>query len=444
VYRLAGVARQVCLRTIARSGSGRRRVPLPFDQSVIVDLLLALGLGLLVGFQRQAVHEPVAGIRTFALVTLLGCLCGLLVPALGAWIVPAGLLAVASLLVAVNVSPHAPVVPDHGDVGGLTTEISALVLFLVGAWLPLGSHAAALMVAGAVAVLLWAKERLHRLVAQTSAEDLRALMQFVLIALVILPILPDRPFGPYAVLNPREIWLIVVLVVGVSLAGYVAQRAFGARAGMVVTGLLGGVISSTATTVSMARRAADEASPVVPAIVTVIASTVSFIRVALLALALAGPHAPALAGPFVAMSLAMVGLSAVLVMRQRGRPATDAPPQRPRELSTAITFAALYAVVILAVAFARDRLGTSGLYGVSVLAGLTDVDAISLSTARLVAQDDLPVGTVGRMILVACLSNLVFKGGVAVALGSRPYARIVTVSFGIALLAGVLLLAFWP
>jgi uncharacterized membrane protein (DUF4010 family) len=416
-------------------------VPLAFDQSVIVDLLLALGLGLLVGFQRQAVHEPVAGIRTFALVTLLGCLCGLMVPALGAWIVPAGLLGVASLLVAVNVSPRAPV--EH-EGGGLTTEISALVLFLVGAWLPLGSHAVALVVAGAVALLLWAKERLHRLVAQTTAEDLRALMQFVLIALVILPILPDRPFGPYAVLNPREIWLFVVIVVGVSLAGYVAQRAFGARAGMVVTGLLGGVISSTATTVSMARRAAEEASPVVPAIVTVVASTVSFIRVSGLALALAGAHAPALAGPFVAMSLAMIVLSVVLVMRRRGRPPADTPPQRPRELSTAITFAALYAVVILAVAFARDRLGTSGLYGVSVLAGLTDVDAISLSTARLVAQDDLPVGTGWRMILVACLSNLVFKGGVAVSLGSRPYARIVTLSFGAALLAGVLLLALWP
>jgi uncharacterized membrane protein (DUF4010 family) len=419
-------------------------VPLASDQSVIVDLLLALGLGLLVGFQRQAVHEPVAGIRTFALVTLLGCLCGLMVPALGAWIVPAGLLAVASLLVAVNVSPRAPVAHEGGDVGGVTTEIAALVLFLVGAWLPLGSHAVALVVAGAVAVLLWAKERLHRLVAQTTAEDLRALMQFVLIALVILPTLPNRPFGPYAVLNPREIWFLVVLVVGVSLAGYVAQRAFGDRAGMVATGLLGGVISSTATTVSMARRAAEEASPVVPAVVTVIASTVSFIRVSALALALAGAHAPALAGPFVAMSLAMIALSVALVMRRRDRPPTEAPPQRPRELSTAITFAGLYALVILAVAFARDRLGTSGLYGVSVLAGLTDVDAISLSTARLVAQDNLPVGTGWRMILVACLSNLVFKGGVAVSLGSRPYARIVTLSFGIALVAGIVLLLLWP
>jgi hypothetical protein len=96
----------------------------------------------------------------------------------------------------------------------MTTEVSALVLFLVGAWLPLGSHAVALVV-GAVAVLLWAKQRLHELVARTTAEDLHALMQFVLIALVILPTLPDRPFGPYAVLNPREIWLFVVLVVGV-------------------------------------------------------------------------------------------------------------------------------------------------------------------------------------------------------------------------------------
>lgn len=417
------------------------------DQSVIVDLLLALGLGLLVGFQRQAVREPVAGIRTFALVTLFGCLCGMMAPALGAWIVPAGLLAVASLLVVTNAVPHAPLESsgghDRGEGAGLTTEVSALVLFLVGAWLPLGSHAVALVVAGAVAVLLWAKERLHDLVARTTAEDLHALMQFVLIALVILPVLPDRPFGPFAVLNPREIWLIVVLVVGVSLAGYLAQRAFGDRAGVVITGILGGVISSTATTVSMARRSTELVSPVVPAVVTVIASTVAFIRVSALALALAGAYAPALAGPLIVMSVAMIALSVSQVLRTRAGSAAPAPPHRPRELSTAIAFAALYAVVILAVAFARDRLGQSGLYGVSVLAGLTDVDAISLSTARLVAQDDLPVGTGWRMILVACLSNLVFKGGVAIFLGSRPFARVVTLSFTVAIVVGIGLLAFW-
>lgn len=419
------------------------------DSSVMVDLFLALGLGLLVGFQRQAVNEPVAGIRTFALVTLLGCLCGIMAPAIGAWIVPAGLLAVASLLVVANITPR-----THGkvaDLGSLTTEVAALVLFLVGAWLPLGSHAVALVVAGAVAVLLWAKERLHDLVARTTAEDLHALMQFVLLALVILPVLPDRPFGPFAVLNPREIWLIVVLVVGVSLAGYAAQRAFGDRAGMVLTGVLGGVISSTATTVSMARRATELAarhdpadSSVAPAVVTVIASTVSLVRVVVLALVLAGASATALAGPLIVMSLAMVGLSLVLGLRARAGPTVPAAPQRPRELSTAIVFAALYALVILAVAFARDRLGRSGLYGVSLLAGLTDVDAISLSTARLVAQDDLAVSTGWRMVLVACLSNLVFKGGVALTLGPPAFARVVALSFAVAVLVGVVLLAVWP
>ncbi len=423
-------------------------MPAPDEQSVIVDLLLALGLGLLVGFQRQAVREPVAGIRTFAILTLLGCLCGLLVPALGAWIVPAGLLAVAALLVVTNAVPRVPretpAGHDRGDTGGLTTEVSALTLFLVGAWLPLGPHAVAVVVAGAVAVLLWAKERLHDLVARTTAEDLRALMQFVLIALVILPVLPDRTFGPLAVLNPREIWLIVVLVVGLSLVGHVAQRAFGDRAGLVVTGILGGVVSSTATTVSMARRAAEAASPAAPAVVTVVASSVAFVRVALLVLALAGSHAAALAGPFVAMSVAMIALSIGLVLRTRAASTPAAPPHHPHDLSTAITFAALYAAVILAVAFARDRLGHSGLYGVSVLAGLTDVDAISLSTARLVAQDDLAVATGWRMILIACLSNLVFKGGVAVVVGPRRFARIVGVSFAVALVVGVGVLVAWP
>jgi len=417
-------------------------MPDALDPSVIVDLLLALGLGLLVGFQRQAVHEPVAGIRTFALLTMLGCLCGMMVPALGVWIVPAGLLALAALLITANVLQlGASEGRDRPEPGGLTTEVAALILFLAGAWLPLGSHAVSLVVAGAVAVLLWAKERLHNLVARTTAEDLHALMQFVLLALVILPVLPDRAFGPFAVLNPREIWLIVVLVVGVSLAGYLTRRAFGERAGTVVTGILGGVISSTATTVGMARQATELAahddspdSSLAPAVVTVIASTVSFVRVSGLALGLAGAHAPALAGPFIVMTLAMGAISVVQTLRARASRAAPAKPERPRELSTAIVFGALYALVILAVAFARDRLGQSGLYGISVLAGLTDVDAITLSAGELV-RGGMDIAGAARAVLLAAAVNTIVKAGIAVAVAGGALARIVSVALAAMLVA---------
>lgn len=237
---------------------------------------LALLLGLLVGLQRERVQARLAGIRTFALIALLGAVCGLLSGNLGGWPIGVGALAVAALLVAGNLACRSA----HESDPGITTEVAALLMFAVGAYLVVGHEAVAIATGGATALLLHWKRPMHAFVARIGEADLAAMMQFVLITLVILPVLPNQTLGPYDVLNPRHIWLMVVLIVGISLGGYVAYKSLGAEAGAVLAAMLGGLISSTATTVIYARRTASAPASVrLGALVLIIASTVAMVRV---------------------------------------------------------------------------------------------------------------------------------------------------------------------
>lgn len=413
---------------------------------MISDLLLplgiALGLGLLVGLQREWATEEVAGIRTFSLITMLGVLAGAMGEALGGWSVAAAWLGLAALLVWGNVA-RARAVSEGADFG-LTTEVAALVMFGVGAALALGQTVPALVAGGVVAVLLQAKEPLHGMVDALSDRDVRALFQFVLVALVVLPVLPDRAWGPYGVLNPFRIWLMVVLIVGISIAAWAAYRLLGRRRGTALTGLLGGLISSTATTVSQARRSRDRVkeSPAAAFIILAAAATV-FVRVLVEIAVVARDRWMELAPPLVVMLGLMLVVAAIKWIRT-SHPSTEAEaaPEAPSELRPAMLFGLLYALVLLAVAAARQHLGAAGLYGVAFLSGLTDMDAITLSTANLVNAGQVEAATGWRVILVGGLANLVFKGGVV--LGSPRLSRPVLVGFGTAVAGGAVLLGLWP
>ncbi|MDP9198677.1 MAG: MgtC/SapB family protein [Pseudomonadota bacterium] len=200
----------------------------------LVQLGISLLLGLLVGLQRQRSESSIGGIRTFPLIATFGTLCGLLAVEHGGWIVAAGLIALAALLVVSNL-----MLAKAGDRdAGQTTEVSALLLYGIGAYLVFGEMEVAVVLGGAIAVLLHYKDLLHAFAGRFGERDVTAFMQFVLITLVILPILPNEAYGPYAVLNPFQIWLMVVLIVGISLVGYVAYKLFGAREGAVLGGLI--------------------------------------------------------------------------------------------------------------------------------------------------------------------------------------------------------------
>lgn len=402
---------------------------------------LAAALGLLVGLQREHAGTNLAGIRTFPLVTLLGGLCALLGITYGGWLVGAGLLVVGMVLLVGNLMQRG----EARDGAGITTEVAALVMYALGAYLIQGVMVVAVVVAGALAVLLHLKPQMHALVKRIAEKDLKAVMQFVLISLVILPLLPDRTYGPYDVLNPRNIWWMVVLIVGVQLAGYVLYRLVGQATGTLLGGVVGGLVSSTATTVAYARQAhgSPQAAPLA-ATVIMLASTASLVRVMVVA-ALVAPMAVAAVGlPLGVLLLVLVVLSLVQFVLVGRAPVQLPEAGNPAELRPALFFAGLYALVTLAIAAGQQWFGNSGLYAVAVISGLTDMDAVTLSTTRLLSQERLAADIAWRVIVVAALANLVFKGGSAYVLGGAALGRRVLLLFGIALGCGVALLVLWP
>jgi uncharacterized membrane protein (DUF4010 family) len=407
----------------------------------IVNLATALGLGLLVGLQKERAQSPLAGLRTFALATLGGAVAALVGTITTPWVIVGGLFAVTALMVTGNV-----VLLRSGETDpGQTTEVAIVVMYLIGAMTMVGSREVAIVLGATVAMLLHLKEELKNWVGRMSDRDVRAIMQFAVIWLVIFPILPDRTFGPFDVLNPRQIWLMVVLIVGINLAGYGAFRLMGARAGTVLAGILGGVISSTATTISYARTTKKDGDLSRTAVAVVwIASGVVFVRLMVEIGAVAPTFLPVAAGPLGVMLATFIVLGGV-VWRTATAPG-DSPldPGNPSELRPAILFGALYAAVLLVVAAAEALLGDVGLYAAAFVSGLTDVDAITLSTSNLVVDGRLDPATGWRIIVLASLSNLVFKLSLATSLGSRAFARRLWALGAVALAVGGGLLFLWP
>ena len=411
------------------------------EERFFIQIGISLLLGLLVGLQRERTEASVAGIRTFPLISAFGTLCAWLAESHGGWIIAAGLAAVATLLVVGNLARM-----RAGDLDpGLTTEIAALLVFALGALVVVGPMPVAVALTGAVALLLHFKQPLHRFVAQIGDADIKAIMQFALVTLVILPVLPDRTYGPYHVLNPREIWLMVVLIVSISLAGYVAFKICGARTGTLVGGVIGGLISSTATTASFARQTKENSGTAkLSAVVIMIASGIVYMR-AMLEVAAVAPAQFARIAPPLASMMAVCALIAAIAYRfVRSDSPEFAAPRNPAQLKSAMLFGGLYAVVILAVAAAMDCLGSSGMFLVAVISGLTDMDAITLSTAQLTDAGRVDASTCWRVILTASMSNLVFKAGIVAVLGGQRLFRRIALLFGSALLAAGAILWFWP
>ncbi len=402
---------------------------------------ISLGLGLLVGLQRQHDQSQLAGIRTFPLITLFGTITAILAQDFGGWLLAAGLLSVAALTVVANfLKSKSPPIKI-----GLTTEMAALLMYVIGAYLVVGSSTIAVAVAATAAVLLQLKEPLHRIVSKIGEKDLVAIMQFVVISLVILPVLPDETYGPYDVLNPHNIWLMVVLIVGIGLLGYFAYKLFGQKAGTILGGILGGLISSTATAVTYSKRTKDTGTnSMLAAIVIFIASAVSVLRIIAEVTVVAPTTVPVVVPPLAAVLVLMLVIGALAYFFKHNGHDHIPEQHNPAQLKTALVFGVIYAAVVLATAFAKDKLGQEGLYLVAIISGLTDVDAITLSTSRMMNTGGLETASGWRVILVAALSNLVFKGGIVGVLGSRSVFMKVAMLFALVLAGGLLVLWLWP
>lgn len=408
---------------------------------IFEDLGISFLLGLLVGLQRQHVLAPLGGIRTFPLVTVFGTVCGLLASTFGGWIVAVGLASVVATAVVGKLTT-----PNPGDGHtGLTTAVAMPLMYAVGAYLVNGDKSVAVAVGGIVAILLEMKLELHGIVAKLGDTDIKAIMQFVLISFIVLPVLPNQTFGWYDVLNPREIWWMVVLVVGMSLGGYIVWKFFGQHAGTVLGGILGGTISSTATAVSFARRSRlAPSSGRTASTVIMISTTVSFIRVAI-EMAVVGQGAMLKAAVPMAI-LISGGILLCLVEWFGSRQETEAISQQtnPTELKSALVFGALYVIILFAVAATKVHFEKTGLLVVAALSGLTDMDAITLSTSRMVSAGRLTADTGWKVIVSAVMANLIFKAALVAMLGHRKLFVRVAILFGILVIVGGVLIAAFP
>lgn len=390
-----------------------------------LSLGIALGLGLLVGLQRERARSALGGFRTFALVSMLGAVSALLGEHYGPWPFVVTLVGVSGL--AISRSARRPLAPQSNEGGsvGLATEVSMLLMVAVGALVVHGPRELAVALAGCVMVLLQAKLRLHAIARRIPDRDFGAIVQFALISLVILPVLPNRSFGPYDVLNPRHIWLMVVLVVGLSLGAYLLRKLFGERAGLLLNGVLGGLVSSTATTASAARLARGLARPGAAALVVCVACATMLPRVAGLVL-LGAPHMlAALVVPF-GLLLAASLVSLLVGYWWLQREGIELPEtQNPAELRGALVFGLIFAAVSFATAWAQDTFGRSGFVVAAAISGLSDVAAITLSAVGMVRDERIDASLGAQAIVVAVLTNTGYKLAIAGVLGGwRFFVRV--------------------
>lgn len=379
-----------------------------------------LGIGLLIGLERERNPAAKAGVRTFALVSLLGALAALVSVYVDTeWLLPAGLVAVTGMLIVA----YARVAPQEDP--GTTTVAAAGVAYLLGALAGLGEAPLATALAIVVTALLYFKPELEGVSKALTREEQVSLLQFLVITFIVLPILPDRAYGPYGVLNPREIWLIVVLISGVGVASYVAMRVAGERHGVLLTGLLGGLVSSTATTALYARRSAEAPGSAPVAVVVVsLANLVSLVRVGVLAAVVAPGVLPRLLpvlGSALAAGLAVVAF--LLVRAERGTRLQLPPARNPAEIGMALRFGAIYAAVLFAAAWLQDAIGDRGLFLATALSGVADVDPGVLSALNLFGADRVAAGTAVAAIAIALAANMLFKLGVLAWLGRGLFIR---------------------
>jgi uncharacterized membrane protein (DUF4010 family) len=405
----------------------------------MLGLAVALALGLLVGLQREYADKPI-GIRSFALISVIGGMVGLFTVKYGGWVLASGLLALA-----IAILSHTYFVSKTSGITGMTTELAAIAMFFVGALATSGELIIAVVLGGAVLLLLQWKTPLHAWVDRIGTVELGAIARFVLITLVILPILPNTAYGPYSVLNPQQIWLMVVLIVSLNLGGFVALKFAIGKGGALLSGVLGGLISSTATTASFSTRSRSEPSLApLAAIVVLVASALVYIRILVEIGVVATDLLPEIAGPIAAFVTIFVAVIGIQLIRFKKVQDDIEEPRNPAELKSAMSFALLYGLVLFVSAAANEYFGQSMLYPVALVSGLTDVDAITLSIGRLFSESRIDSDVAWRVIFVASLSNLAFKAGiVAVIGGARLRRRMLPVMAGMTLI-GFVGVWLWP
>ena len=411
------------------------------DLQTFRDLGLALALGLLMGLERgwhmryRDDGERTAGLRTFGLIGLFGGITGLLTEPAGLWLPALGLLGI-TILTSIAYFRHS----GKSEGIGLTTEIAMILTYVFGLAVMSGYATLAAAAAVVTTLLLSLKPTLHKIVKDLSEKEFYAAIKFLLISVVLLPILPDKTYGPWDSLNPYEIWWMVVLIAGISFIGYFAMKITGTRLGAVITGFFGGLVSSTAVTLSLsrfARRTQNMERALASGIVAACATM--FLRILLIAAAVNPESIVHLAVPLISAT-ALLYLTAFLYWKTSPSRQTDneVQLQNPFELGTALKFGGLLALIFVLAKGLKIWLDNTGLYILAAISGIADVDAITLSVSRM-SLGEISIETAVLSVLIAAGVNSLVKSGMALVIGGKKLGMLVSVALLGATATGALL-----
>jgi len=397
----------------------------------LIRILVSIGIGIVIGLERQyrAIKEHAHGyfgIRTFTFYSLLGCIAGIFYFIFSPWVY-LGLFFGLVTLTALAYWQTAL----QGD-RGMTTELSAVLTFVLGSMAAYGFIAFSLMITVVVLLFLSSKFRFQTLVGKITAAELYAFLRFVVLALLIFPFLPDTPFGPYAVLNPKEIGWVVLLTSGFGFIGYILIKTFGAHRGILLGGLLGGLVSSTSITWIYARKSKENPALSAPCATAIVgASSILFVRVGLWTALFYPPLFRSMAVYLLLLLISSLASTFYTYFKNKGeQEGANAALHKPLDLVSALVFGGIYMGILLAVSYANDYFGDQGTLLASVIAGLADIDAVSISVAKL-SGTTLSLSLAELSLLLACLSNTLVKLLMGSYLGSPQLRSLLLQGYGI-------------
>lgn len=406
------------------------------DLLLILKILIALALGALIGIERERKNreDEFAGVRTFMFIALFGIITAYISQLYSLFLY----LAFTGLIILIAAS-YLATTRKTGDVG-LTTEVAAIITFILGfiCFRDEGLQIVPIL-AIIITTILAIKDPLHRFAQKISQKELINTLKFLIIAFVILPLLPNTTVGPLEVFNPYQIWLMVVFISAISYTGYILIKFIGPERGLGLTGVIGGLVSSTAVTTSMAARVKESNFLMKAAVfATVVASSMMFLRILFEVWVINSSLLPQLYAPMLVMGFTGIIVGVIIWRRVENRD-MDAKLQleNPFSLKPALIFGALFLAVLFMSKIANIYLGNSGVYLTSIISGIADVDAITISMA-LLAPNTISPTTAVTSITLAAISNTVFKFLIALFIGTRKFGRNVGLIFLIVIVAGVL------
>lgn len=406
------------------------------DYTIAQNFLIALALGTLIGLEREYARyktkgRDYAGIRTFPLIALFGALSAYFGDTITVWILVTNGIIMGALIV---VYYYALSMRNKNKYGA-TSEIAGFLTFFIGVLCYYGELNFAIAMAVIIAVILFAKPILHRFAQRIKAKELKSTLLFAVIAFVILPFLPNQGYGPYEIFNPYVIWLMVVFISGISFVGYILMKWFGER-GIELAGIFGGLVSSTAVTSSFSERSKKEKKILMPLVLgVVLANGIMFVRILIEVFVINRTLFYHLLWPLVILA-ALTAIFAFFIWRKAEKAKGKIELDSPFTLGPALKFGAFFAIILALVKVADVYLSSRGVYVVSLISGLADVDAITVSLSQL-SKGDLSLEIAKRGIMIAALTNVAVKGGIAVLFGSKKFGMIIAIAYAILIGLGV-------